>query len=122
MIVRRSGLVVSVLLLATLPAAAQAPATRAHVQTLASEKFAGREAGSAGERLAADYIASQLARIGAKPLPGRNDMFVPFTFSAGSRDNGSRAVVGSTTFSTTKDAMAATAWSNNRGRRNATRC
>ena len=87
MIAPRWRLVVSVLLVATtLPAAAQAPATRGHVQTLASEKFAGREAGSAGERLAADYIASQLARIGARPLPGRTDMFVPFTFSAGSRD------------------------------------
>ena len=107
MIAPRWRLVVSVLLVATtLPAAAQAPATRGHVQTLASEKFAGREAGSAGERLAADYIASQLARIGARPLPGRTDMFVPFTFSAGSRDAGSRAVVGSTTFSTTKDVIA----------------
>jgi hypothetical protein len=44
---------------------------RAHVETLASEKFAGREAGSSGERLAADYIAGELARLGARPLPGR---------------------------------------------------
>jgi Zn-dependent M28 family amino/carboxypeptidase len=92
--------------IATLPTAAQTSATRAHVQTLASDKFAGREAGSTGERLAADYIASQLSRLGAKPLPGRGDMFVPFTFTAGSRDGGSRAVVGSTTFSTTKDVIA----------------
>jgi hypothetical protein len=92
--------------IATLPAAAQTSATRTHVQTLASEKFAGREAGSTGERLAADYIASQLSRLGAMPLPGRGDMFVPFTFTAGSRDGGSRAVVGSTTFSTTKDVIA----------------
>ena len=107
MIAPRWRLVVSVLLVATtLPAAAQAPATRGHVETLASEKLAGREAGSAGERLAADYIASQLARIGARPLPGRTDMFVPFKFTAGSRDGGSRAVVGSTTFSTTKDVIA----------------
>jgi Zn-dependent M28 family amino/carboxypeptidase len=97
---------------ATIPTAAQTSATRAHVQTLASEKFAGREAGSPGERLAADYIASQLARFGAKPLPGRKDMFVPFSFTAGSRDGGSRAVVGtttvvgSTTFNTTKDVIA----------------
>jgi Zn-dependent M28 family amino/carboxypeptidase len=91
---------------ATVPAAAQSSATRAHVQTLASEKFAGREAGSAGERLAADYIASQLSRAGARPLPGRNDMFVPFTFTAGSRDGGSRAVVGSTTFATATDVIA----------------
>ena len=94
------------LVAATVPAAAQTSATRSHVQTLASDKFAGREAGSTGERLAADYIASQLSRLGAKPLPGRGDMFVPFTFTAGSRDGGSRAVVGSTTFSTTQDVIA----------------
>jgi hypothetical protein len=62
--------------------------TRSHVQTLASEKFGGREAGSDGERLAADYIAAQLQRIGARPLPGRRDMLQPFEFTAGSRDGG----------------------------------
>ena len=73
------------------PLSSQAVAskTRAHVETLASERFAGREAGSAGERLAADYIAAQLARIGARPLPGRTDMFATFEFTAGSRDGGS---------------------------------
>jgi Zn-dependent M28 family amino/carboxypeptidase len=94
------------LLAATAPAAAQTSATRAYVETLASEKFAGREAGSPGERLAADYIAAQLSRLGARPLPGRGDMFVPFSFTAGSRDGGSRAVVGSTTFNTTNDVIA----------------
>src|SRR5262245_29790678 len=54
--------------------------TRPHVQTLASEKFDGREAGSPGERLAGDYIAAQMAQIGAKPLPGRRDMFATFEF------------------------------------------
>ena len=68
-------------------------ATRAHVETLASERFAGREAGSDGERLAAEYLAAQLARLGARPLPGRSDMFVPFEFTAGSQDGGSRVSV-----------------------------
>jgi len=104
---RRCRLLAAALVLtAASPAAAQTSATRTYVETLASEKFAGREAGSPGERLAGDYIAAQLARAGAKPLPGRNDMFVPFTFTAGSRDGGSRAVVGSTTFDTTKDVIA----------------
>src|SRR4029434_10284061 len=31
----------------------------------------------------------QLARAGAKPLPGRRDMFMPFEFTAGTRDGGS---------------------------------
>jgi len=104
---RRARLFAAVLFLAAgVPAAAQTSATRAYVETLASEKFAGREAGSPGERLAADYIAAQLSRLGARPLPGRSDMFVPFTFTAGSRDGGSRAVVGSTTFNTSKDVIA----------------
>src|SRR5688572_2828843 len=72
---------------------APAPATRAIVETLASEKLGGREAGSAGERAAGDYLASQLARLGARPLPGRRDMFHSFPFTAGSRDGGSTVTV-----------------------------
>ena len=68
--------------------------TRAHVQTLASERFDGREAGTPGERLAGDYIASQLSRVGAKPLPGKADMFLPFDFTAGAKDGGSKISVG----------------------------
>jgi hypothetical protein len=67
--------------------------TRSHVQTLASEKLDGREAGSQGERLAAQYIAQQLAKFGARPLPGRQDMFVPFEFTGGSRDGGSQVTI-----------------------------
>jgi Zn-dependent M28 family amino/carboxypeptidase len=107
MIARRWRLIAAGLVVAAaIPAAAQTSATRAHVETLASEQFAGREAGSPGERLAADYIVSQLTRIGARPLPGLKDMFVPFSFTAGSRDGGSHAVVGSTTFNTTTDVVA----------------
>jgi len=80
---------------APLPAqVATSSRTRAHVETLASDTFGGREAGSNGERLAAEYIVSQLTRIGALPLPGRSDMFQPFEFTAGSRDGGSRISVG----------------------------
>jgi Zn-dependent M28 family amino/carboxypeptidase len=67
---------------------AQESSTRQHVQTLASEKLEGRLTGSAGERLAADYIVSQLQGIGAKPLPGFTDFRMPFEFTAGSRDGG----------------------------------
>ncbi len=103
---RYARLFVAILLLAATPAVAQTTATRPYVETLASEKFAGREAGSQGERLAAEYIAAQLKSMGARPLPGRSDMFVPFTFTAGSKDGGSRAVVGQTTFDTSKDVIA----------------
>jgi len=76
---------------ATFGAAAQQPSTRTRVrvETLASDKFEGRLAGSNGERLAADYIASQLQSFGARPLPGRGDFFMPFEFTAGTRDGGS---------------------------------
>jgi hypothetical protein len=94
----RSRLVLLSLLVAAnapLPAqVATSSRTRAHVETLASEQFGGREAGSDGERLAADYILSQLTRIGARPLPGRRDMFQSFEFTAGSRDGGSRISLG----------------------------
>ena len=59
-------------------------------QTLASDKLDGRLTGSAGERLAADYIVSQLEKIGARPVPGQTDYRVPFEFTAGSRDGGSK--------------------------------
>jgi Zn-dependent M28 family amino/carboxypeptidase len=88
----------------------QAPATvtgtRSHVETLASEKFAGREAGSAGEQQAGDYIAAQLARIDARPLPGRQDVFMSFDFTAGSRDGGSQLSTGSQRFSSPADVVA----------------
>ena len=70
-----------------------APATRPFVETLAAEKLGGREAGSADERAAGDYIAAELARMGARPLPGHTDMFQNFAFTAGSRDAGSRLSV-----------------------------
>jgi hypothetical protein len=84
---------------------------RAHVQTLASPTFEGRMAGTPGERLAAEYIARELTRIGAKPLPGMRDMFHAFEFTAGTKDAGSRLTVTRTgsaprAFSTLDDVQA----------------
>jgi hypothetical protein len=79
--------------------AAQSPAasrTRTHVTTLASPKFEGRLAGSPGERLASEYIVSQLKRIGARPLPGLADYRLPFDFTAGTKDGGSSVRIGTT--------------------------
>ena len=94
MSIRRSALgfgFTAIALTATL--SAQAPSTtsktRAHVTTLASERLEGRLAGSNGERLASEYIVSQLRRIGAQPLPGSSDFLRPFEFTAGTRDGGS---------------------------------
>src|SRR6187402_1453140 len=63
--------------------------TRSHVETLASERLEGRLAGTNGERLAAEYLVSQLQRIGARPLPGAADFRLPFEFTAGTKDGGS---------------------------------
>jgi Zn-dependent M28 family amino/carboxypeptidase len=60
---------------------------------LASPGLEGRLAGSTGEKLAADYLAKELQRLGAKPLPGQADYRLPFPFTAGSRDAGSRITV-----------------------------
>jgi Zn-dependent M28 family amino/carboxypeptidase len=92
--------------LAQAPATPASSRTRPYVETLASEKFAGREAGSAGEQQAADYIAAQLARIGARPLPGRSDVFQSFEFTAGSRDGGSQLTVGNERFVAPSDVVA----------------
>ena len=90
------GVAAAALLVAT-PQAQTATAvqsrTRAHVETLASDKFEGRLTGSPGEKLAADYIISELKRIGAKPLPGLTDFRMQFTFTAGSKDGGTRLTV-----------------------------
>lgn len=56
---------------------------------LASETTEGRLAGTPGERAAAEYLATQLMRIGAKPLPGKHDFRMPFEFTAGTKDGGS---------------------------------
>jgi hypothetical protein len=69
--------------------AAQTSKTRAHVETLASPRLEGRLAGSNGEKLASDYLVSELKKIGAKPLPGQTDFLLPFEFTAGTKDGGS---------------------------------
>jgi peptidase M28-like protein/PDZ domain-containing protein/PA domain-containing protein len=63
--------------------------TRTLVRTLASERTEGRLAGSNGERLAAEFIVTELKAIGARPLPGQNDFRLPFEFTAGTKDGGS---------------------------------
>jgi len=46
----------------------------AHVRTLASDAFAGRAPGGAGEQLTVDYIQSQFERLGLKP--GNGDSYL----------------------------------------------
>jgi len=72
---------------------AQASKTRTYVETLASPRLEGRLAGSNGERLASDFLVAELQKIGAKPLPGQKDFRLPFEFTAGTKDGGSRIAV-----------------------------
>src|SRR6478736_2196405 len=86
--------------------AATASRTKTHVQTLASDKFEGRLTGSPGEKLAGDYLISELKRMGAKPLPGLTDFRIPFTFTAGSKDGGSKLTIDKQAFSGTNKVIA----------------
>jgi hypothetical protein len=91
---------------------AQAPSfkTRAHVEALASPRLEGRLTGSAGERLAGDYLVSELQKMGAKPLPGQADYRMAFDFTAGTRDGGSSVAIASSgaprTFSSRSEVQA----------------
>ena len=89
---------------------AQAPSkTKTHVETLASPRLEGRLAGSNGEKLASDYIASELQKTGAKPLPGTTDLRLPFEFTAGTRDGGSSLSIRENTTGLTCGSVAAAA-------------
>jgi len=98
---RATALAVAMLAAATVVPFAQSSTSKTRIETLASDGFEGRLTGSPGEKLAADYIISELKRIGAKPLPGMTDFRIPFTFTAGSKDGGS-------TVSITRDGAAQT--------------
>jgi len=48
------------------------------VDDLASQRFEGREAGSAGGRAAGDYLVQQLRKLPLKPAGAKQDYFQPF--------------------------------------------
>jgi len=89
---RTIALTLGVLLAATLasPAHSSIAELRDHVEFLASEELGGRLTGTAGERAAAEYIASELTKLGGTPLPGQDSLRIPFEFTAGTKDAGSQ--------------------------------
>jgi hypothetical protein len=106
-------LAIAALLVPQVPVLAQSQ-TRPHVQTLASPKMEGRLTGSAGEKLAAEYLVAELKKLGARPLPGMTDLRMPFTFTAGSKDGGSRiAYGGSQDWAFTGQSISALSFSDN---------
>jgi Zn-dependent M28 family amino/carboxypeptidase len=90
---------------------AQTSNTRSRVEMLASPRLEGRLTGSNGERLAGDYIVGELQKIGARPLPGRQDFRLPFEFTAGTKDGGSTVKSGEVLFG--KDHTRALSFSDN---------
>ncbi len=87
-------------------AAPAASKTRPDVMLLASERLAGRQAGSEGAKLAADHLVAELKKMGARPLPGQKDFRLPFSFTAGVKDGGTTLTVGTTGFRTTAEVQA----------------
>lgn len=87
----RTTLALTLLVPALAAAQAAAPAaskTGADVTVLASDRLAGRQAGSEGAKLAADHLVAELKKMGAQPMPGQKDFRLPFSFTAGVKDGG----------------------------------
>jgi len=61
------------------------PDLKGHVEKLASDEYRGRGTNEIGARLAADYLAAELAKYGLKTLPGRNYK-IDYTLHAGGFD------------------------------------
>ena len=59
---------------------------KAHIQFLSDDKLEGRRAGSAGEKMAMDYIADQFNAIGLAPK-GTSEYFQPFDINDGKQIN-----------------------------------
>ncbi|MEE2778712.1 MAG: hypothetical protein VYE73_18335 [Acidobacteriota bacterium] len=70
------------------------------VAYLSSPQLGGRLTGTQGERLAAEFLVERLEKLGAVPLEGQPSLLVPFEFTAGVSDSGSRVSVGDETWST----------------------
>src|SRR5690349_6183806 len=66
---------------------------RAHVTFLASDLLQGREAGSAGYDIAANYVASQFAQLGLKPGGANGSYFQPVPLLAARSADEGRVVV-----------------------------
>ena len=92
MIVRnlaQAGTLAAVSLLAPLAVAEPAAVLPRTVRLLASDDFAGRMTGSEGETKTTRYLVAELERLGARPLPGKEGLLLPFEFTSGSSDAGS---------------------------------
>jgi hypothetical protein len=60
-----------------------APELQSHIQFLTSNRLAGRGSGTEGNRLAAEYIASEFQRYGLQPAGDNGTYFQEFRFTSG---------------------------------------
>jgi hypothetical protein len=93
---KKRVLFAGLLVLLPVPALAQAVDTmalRAHTRYLADDLLLGRGTGTAGERLAAAYIVSQVERIGLQALGGDGRFLHPIPLRAARIDDNSRVSV-----------------------------
>ncbi len=67
---------------------------RTDVLALTAPGTAGRAVGSEGAAQARRYLVAELEAMGARPVPGRGDLAVPFEFVSGVEDEGSSFRVG----------------------------
>lgn len=67
-----------------------AAAIEAHMAYLASDDLEGREAGTPGYDLAADYVAAEFEKIGLKPAGTDGSWFQPITFTRARRASDGR--------------------------------
>jgi Zn-dependent M28 family amino/carboxypeptidase len=70
---------------------------RSHVKFLASDLLEGRGVGARGGDLATEYLASQLAVLGAKPAGVEGTYFQPFTMTGVTTDPATKLTATSTT-------------------------
>ena len=85
-----TGVSLSLALLLALPAAGQTPEElRDDVLALTGPGTEGRAVGTPGAAAARRYLISELEAAGARPLPGRDGLGIPFRFIAGVEDRGS---------------------------------
>lgn len=85
-----TGVALAVLCCTTVGLRAQVVDVRDVVETLASDAMEGRLTGTAGTQLAAREIVRHLEVIGAVPLPAQAGYTLPFDFTAGVTDAGTR--------------------------------
>lgn len=73
-----------------------ATALKKHLAIIASDSMMGRETGTEGQRMAAEYIQNQFDRIGLKPLPGMSGFQQLYPLRSDSMEAASLSMFGET--------------------------